>query len=131
LLIANNEVLRSVDVTIHVLRVDGEDAGYFELDWKPDDSGVIKNVELLYFGLVPAFIGKKIGPWFLNQALQLIRSKVPQARIWVHTCSWDHPKAYSTYERAGFKWFKEEVEPVTIPDWFKNQSQPIAPSIAN
>ena len=79
---------------------------------------MVENVEVSYFGLMPAFVGKRIGPWFLNECLTLIRRTEPQARIWVHTCSWDHPKAYATYVSAGFKYYKEEVEPITVPDGF-------------
>lgn len=107
-----------------MLKVSGEDAGYFELEWKADDSGVVQNVEVSYFGLMPAFIGKRIGPWFLNQALKLIRAQSPNARIWVHTCSWDHPKAYDTYVKAGFKWYKEEVEAIEIPSWYESSKPP-------
>lgn len=111
----------AVDVSIHVLKVDGEEAGYFELEWKKTDSGEVNNVEVSYFGLMPGFIGKRIGPWFLNEALKLIRNKTPNARIWVHTCSWDHPKAYDTYVKAGFKWYKEEVEPIQVPESYVRQ----------
>jgi len=114
-------IISAPDITIHVLRVDGVDAGYFELEWKVSsapESLFVENVEVSYFGLMPQFIGQRIGPWFLNQALKLIRQKQPKARIWVHTCSWDHPKAYDTYVKAGFKWYKEEVEPIVIPEWF-------------
>lgn len=105
-------------MTIHVLKVKNQDAGYFELDWKKNAQNQVENVEILYFGLFPDYMGLRIGPWFLNEALQLIRTREPQARIWVHTCSWDHPKALTTYEKAGFKWYKEEVEPITIPSWY-------------
>jgi GNAT superfamily N-acetyltransferase len=107
-----------------VLRVDGQDAGYFELGWAKNEEGVISSVEILYFGLFPGYIGFRLGPWLLHQALKLVRNRQPQARIWVHTCSWDHPKALSTYEKAGFKWYKEEIEPVTIPSWYCGPGSP-------
>lgn len=115
---------RFEDCSIHVLRVDGaDDAGYFELDWKRDQTNTVKNVEILYFGLIPKYIGQKIGPWFLNQCLKTIREREPQARIWVHTCNWDHEKALATYKKAGFKQYKEEVEPITVPPGYVHPSQ--------
>lgn len=95
-----------------------DDAGYFELEWRKDASGQ-DQVEVSYFGLMPSFIGQRIGPWFLYQVIQTIRKKQPSARIWVHTCSWDHPKAYETYVKGGFKYYKEEIEPIVIPNGYQ------------
>jgi len=30
-------------------------------------------------------------------------------RLWLHTCTEDHPKALPNYLKAGFKIFKEEI----------------------
>lgn len=100
------------------MKVDGVEAGYFELEWKVDEKGVVANVEVSYFGLMPQFIGKRIGPWFLDQLLTLVRDTEPQARIWVHTCSWDHPKALQTYMDRGFKLYKDDDEFVEVPSWY-------------
>jgi hypothetical protein len=34
----------------------------------------------------------------------------PIARLWVHTCSFDHPNALSFYQRSGFKPYAVMVE---------------------
>lgn len=100
-----------------------EDAGYFELEWRTDAAGEL-HVEVSYFGLMPKFIGLRIGQWYLWELLKTVRNKVGEkARIWVHTCNWDHPKAYQTYIRGGFKWYKDDVEPITIPAGYTHCSQ--------
>jgi hypothetical protein len=31
-------------------------------------------------------------------------------RVWVHTCSFDHPAALAFYQRSGFRPFRRQVE---------------------
>jgi hypothetical protein len=37
-------------------------------------------------------------------------------RVWVQTCSLDHPRALGNYEARGFKVFRVEREMKEIPD---------------
>ncbi|ESX89341.1 GNAT family N-acetyltransferase [Mesorhizobium sp. M0761] len=93
---------------IHVLRVEGEAAGLCEFN------GVGQpEVELVHFGLVPAFQGRRLGPFLLDQALRAIWSRAPQ-RVWLHTDTYDHPAAQSVYRRAGFKAYAQRMG--TFPD---------------
>ncbi|HEY5714987.1 MAG TPA: GNAT family N-acetyltransferase, partial [Psychromonas sp.] len=82
----------------------GAIAGYFELEIADN-----RDVELLYFGLAPKFIGKGFGGYLLatavNNAWQLCHAK----RVWVHTCSLDHPRALSNYQACGFQLYKQEI----------------------
>ncbi len=81
---------------IFVLYVGGVPAGYFELDAaEPHDT------ELCYFGLMPNFIGRRLGPFLLQAAIDRAWSR-PIERLWVHTCTLDHPRALPLYQRAGF-----------------------------
>jgi GNAT superfamily N-acetyltransferase len=83
--------------------------GYFELDIQLD-----KDVEIAYFGLLPDFIGKGYGKALLQDAID----KAWQAggsRVWLHTCTLDHPQALSNYLARGFKVFKEEEYEERIP----------------
>lgn len=83
--------------------------GYFELDIQAG-----KDVEIAYFGLVPEFIGKGYGKALLQDAI----SKAWQAggnRVWLHTCTLDHPQALNNYLARGFKVFKEEEYEEQIP----------------
>jgi GNAT superfamily N-acetyltransferase len=89
-------------VEVTVLYVDGVPAGYFELDARVEGE-----VELAYFGLMPERVGQKLGPFLLDQAVRRAWERGPR-RLWVHTCSLDHPAALPAYERAGFRPFKRE-----------------------
>ena len=83
-------------IEIYVLYVGGVPAGYAELDLRP-----MPEIQLAYFGLMPEFIGRGLGPWLLRAALAEAWRRGP-ARVKVSTCSLDHPKALAVYQRAGF-----------------------------
>lgn len=96
-----------------VAYVDGTPAGYVELD--PQADGV---VEIMYFGLVPAFRGRRIGGHLLSRGTERawdLAGRWPgrQAtrRVWVHTCSLDGPHALANYERRGYRLFDTTVGP--------------------
>lgn len=90
----------------------GTPAGYVEFDPQPD--GV---VEIMYFGLLPDFRGRRIGGHLLTVGIERAWSlaerwpELPATRrVWLHTCSQDGPTAMDNYLRRGFKVFKEESE---------------------
>jgi GNAT superfamily N-acetyltransferase len=87
---------------IFVLHVGGVPAGYFELDAAPP-----AETELRYFGLIPEFIGRGFGPFLLRAAIDRAWSR-PIGRLWVHTRTFDHPKALGYYQRAGFVVYARE-----------------------
>ena len=89
-----------------VAYADGIVAGYFELSKQNND------VELLYFGLSPEFIGEGIGKHLLEDAIIGAWDWHPVARVWVHTCNLDHPAALENYKRRGFVHYKTEEEPL-------------------
>lgn len=93
-------------VEVFVLYVRGVPAGFVELDRR-----VEAEVEIAYFGLVPEYIGRGLGPFLLDRALGRAWSRHPR-RVWLHTCSLDHPKALTVYQRAGFSVYDREVEHV-------------------
>ena len=82
----------------------GAIAGYFEL---LQDQG---NVEVVYFGLTPDFLGKGMGGYFLTYALEQAWSLPNTKRVWLHTCTLDHPSAKANYEARGFVHYKTETE---------------------
>jgi GNAT superfamily N-acetyltransferase len=82
---------------IFVLYVGGVPAGYFELD-----AAQPRETRLSYFGLMPDFIGRRLGPFLLNAAIEQAWAR-PIERFWVHTCTFDHPRALPLYQRAGFE----------------------------
>lgn len=98
-----------------VAYVNGTPAGYVQLD--PQDGGA---VEILYFGLIPAFRGRRIGGHLLSYGVERAwdlaerwPERPPTERVWLHTCSKDGPYAMDNYLRRGFRLFetKTEVEP--------------------
>jgi GNAT superfamily N-acetyltransferase len=84
-------------IEIFVLYVGGVPAGFFELD-----TAEPRETKLCYFGLVPDFIGRGLGPYFLQAAIDRAWTARPIDRFWLHTSTYDHPKALATYQRAGF-----------------------------
>jgi GNAT superfamily N-acetyltransferase len=88
---------------VHVLHIDGSPAGFAELERGQSDE-----VELVQFGLMRDYIGRGLGKWFLQWAIDRVWSYRPN-RFWLHTCSLDHPVALSNYQRAGFTLYKEET----------------------
>jgi GNAT superfamily N-acetyltransferase len=95
------QVLNSTTNEVHVMHVDGCPAGFTELDRRqPDD------VELVQFGLMPGYIGQGLGKYLLQWTIDKVWSAGPR-RLWLHTCSLDHPNALPNYLKAGFIQFKE------------------------
>ncbi|GGX26503.1 GNAT family N-acetyltransferase [Streptomyces noursei] len=89
----------------------GTPAGFIELEAQPE--GV---VEVVYFGLLPAFRGRRIGGHLLGygtaRAWDLAERwpGVPETtRVWVHTCSDDGAHARANYERRGFRLYDTTV----------------------
>jgi len=86
-----------------VATYDGSIAGYFELRERDND------VEILYFGLTPDFIGKGLGGPLLTCAIEAAWTDSPK-RVWVHTCDLDHAAARANYEARGMRVYKTEEE---------------------
>jgi GNAT superfamily N-acetyltransferase len=90
-------------VEVSVLWVEGVPAGYVELDGR-----VAGEIEIAYFGLIPDFVGQRLGPWLLDFAIRAAWARGPR-RVWLHTCTLDHPGALAVYERAGFRIYRRET----------------------
>lgn len=80
-------------------------AGYYEL--RRDDEG---DVEIAYFGLLPEFIGRGLGGALLTNAIEEAWRMSPLvSRVWVHTCTLDHPSALTNYQARGMVIYKQET----------------------
>ncbi len=88
----------------------GTPAGYFELELQPGD-----DVEIVYFGLLPRFIGQGYGAALLTAAVRRAWD-LGAKRVWLHTCTLDHPRALPSYQARGFRVFKEEIKYEDLPD---------------
>ena len=63
--------------------------------------------ELAYLGLFEDYFGKGVGGYALTTAIvKSFEKKIK--RMWVHTCTLDHPNAIKNYLARGMKIFKEE-----------------------
>ena len=92
----SNENLRT-----YILKKENDLVGYFELIFNNNDC------EIAYFGILEEFIGKGYGGFLLSEALKIGFKRAK--RIWVHTCSLDHPNAIENYKSRGMKIFKTEI----------------------
>ena len=78
-------------------------AGFFELLYNPE----LKETEISYFGLLEEYIGKGIGGFALSEAIKKSFEKNIK-RVWLHTCTLDHPNALKNYIARGMKVFRKE-----------------------
>ncbi|MBB2898383.1 GNAT family N-acetyltransferase [Pseudomonas sp. AS2.8] len=85
----------------------GAIAGYYEL-YRPDG----RNVEIRYFGLTNAFMGLGFGGPLLSHALRSAWEWPGTERVWVHTCTLDHPAALANYQARGLRIYQEETTPL-------------------
>ena len=84
-----------------VLQNNNDLIGYFELIFNGNDC------EIAYFGILEEYIGRGYGGFLLSEALRIGFKNAE--RIWVHTCSLDHPNAIENYKSRGMKIFKTEI----------------------
>ncbi len=92
----------SEGIEIWLLSHDTVPAGFAELERTADGS-----VELVYFGLLPDYIGRGVGRTFLDAVLERAWDGGSR-RVWLHTCTLDHPRALPHYLSAGFRVVREE-----------------------
>ena len=78
-------------------------AGFFELLFNPE----LRETEISYFGLLEEYIGKGIGGYALSIAIKKSFEKNIK-RVWLHTCTLDHPNALKNYIARGMTVFKRE-----------------------
>jgi GNAT superfamily N-acetyltransferase len=102
-------IIQSPLVEIYALVHEGRDEGLLELDFR--DAG---QCELVFFGVTAPLIGSGVGRWLMNHALELAWSR-PLKRVWLHTCTFDHPSALAFYQRCGFRPFRRQIEVADDP----------------
>jgi GNAT superfamily N-acetyltransferase len=101
--------LADPDVSLWLLSSQGSPAGYFELRRHRD-----RSVEVAYFGLIPEFVGRGWGGHLLTLAVRAAWSLRPE-RVWLHTCTLDHPAALPNYLKRGFQPVREETYTASVP----------------
>jgi GNAT superfamily N-acetyltransferase len=102
-------VIHDTEVEVYALCAQGRDEGLLELDFREPGQ-----CELAFFGLTPAVQGRGAGRWLMNRAVELAWTH-EITRLWVHTCTLDHPQALAFYLRSGFQAYARRVEVADDP----------------
>ncbi len=94
-------ILDSADIDLYRLMSGNTVLGLLELDFREPP-----HCEMSFFGLVPEAIGKGAGRYLIDRGIHLAWNRrsgqSPIERLWVHTCTFDHPHALGFYQKAGF-----------------------------
>lgn len=107
---ALKDLLAGSKVDLFVLYVDGCPAGMAELDFRLEGLG-----QLAYFGLVPEYIGRGFGYFFLyHTAMNAWAMAID--KLLVNTCTLDHPRALPLYQRLGFEAYARENRYIEMPE---------------
>jgi len=101
--------IQSPSMEIHALAHEGRDEGLLEMDFREPGQ-----CEIVSFGLTEKLGGTGAGRWLMNRAIDIAWSH-PIERLWLHTCTFDHPAALAFYQRSGFRPFRRQVEVVVDP----------------
>ena len=89
---------------LHVARDGAILVGFFELN----------GAEIAFFGLTLRYIGRGIGPWLLDRAIE--RGFAAGAeRLELNTNTLDHPAALGIYRKAGFRITRRESRELQDP----------------
>ncbi len=102
-------ILADPDVCAQVLAGPTGDVGLLELDFRDATAP-----ELAFCGVLPTMVGSGLGRAMIGEALHLARER-GAASLHVHTCSLDHPRALTFYEKAGFKPYRRAIEVFADP----------------
>lgn len=117
-------LLRNPAIEILVLEQNGEAIGVAELDRRQPGE-----VEIVLFGVAPEAIGTGAAHRLMNGVLA--RAFRPgTGRVWLHTCTHDHPAAVPFYLRAGFKPYKFAIEVSDDPRLTGDYPESAAPHVA-
>ena len=102
-------IVQSPLMEVYALAYEGSDQGLLELDFREPGQ-----CEIVSFGVTAKLVGTGAGRWLMNRALELAWLR-PISRVWLHTCSFDHPAALAFYQRSGFRPFRRQVEVADDP----------------
>ena len=107
----------------YVLCAGVAEEGLLELDFR-----TAGECEIIYFGVTQAFVGTGAARFMMNRALERAWSQ-PIRRLWLHTCTLDHPRAVPFYVRSGFRPFKREIEIFDDPRALGSLPRETAPDV--
>ena len=98
------EWLNRPTTLVQFLMKNGAPIGLVELD-----NAAPGECEIVSFGLVPEEVGLGSGHWLMQQVLAGAAAS-GATRVWLHTCTFDHPAAIPFYLRHGFRAYKSAIE---------------------
>jgi GNAT superfamily N-acetyltransferase len=98
------KLVRDADEELYVLREADKDEGVLLLDFR--EAGTC---EVSLFGVSERVRGTGAGRILMNFAIKTAWAR-PIRRLWLHTCTLDHPDALPFYIRSGFVPFKRQIE---------------------
>ncbi len=102
-------ILGDPRIAVHaVIDAAGIEVGMLELNFRHEGA-----CEIAYFGLIPELAGHGHGRWLMAETLARAWAKGID-RVWLHTCTLDHPHALGFYRAQGFAAVKRTIE--TFPD---------------
>jgi GNAT superfamily N-acetyltransferase len=105
------------------LRAGDADIGLLELDFRHAGA-----CEIAFLGIAPEAIGTGAGRFLIETAIERAWAR-PIARLWVHTCSLDHPRAVAFYRGAGFRPYKRAIEVADDPRLTGDLPRDAAPQV--
>jgi GNAT superfamily N-acetyltransferase len=91
-------------IEVYWLNSGGIAIGLLELDRRTPTE-----VEIVYFGLVGGWTGRGAGSAFMAAALD-VAWRDDTSRVWLHTCTLDHPRALVFYQKFGFVSYQRGLE---------------------
>ncbi len=103
-----SEILNAENSEVWLFQVENETAGFFELVRAEAE------VEIVYLGLKPEWIGKGLGQKLIQASVSVAGQN--GAKVWLHTCERDHESALMAYQKAGFKIEKELISLEYYPE---------------
>ncbi|MEE8440375.1 MAG: GNAT family N-acetyltransferase, partial [Spirochaetia bacterium] len=89
--------------------------GYFELQHRVGPTGIVVT-EIMFFGVYASRSGRGFGAHLLTHAVRNAWKIPGTERVYVHTCTSDHPAALANYTARGFSVERTETETEKIPD---------------
>jgi GNAT superfamily N-acetyltransferase len=97
-------ILQDRATEVFALVAGAQEEGLLELDYRTQGE-----CELAFFGVSAVLQGQGAGRWLMNRAMMRAWAR-PIRRLWVHTCTLDHPNALAFYLRSGFRAYARSIE---------------------
>lgn len=116
------EIVHDPLIEVWLLSRSGQDVGLLELDRRQPGE-----VELSFFGLVAEAVGGGAGRLMMDRAIERAFAEPGVRRLWLHTCTFDHPAALAFYMRSGFTPYARSVEVADDPRVLGLMPREVAP----